>query len=176
MEPLESLQVEPKPLVSGYQAFGNNDQGTKVQKNMQSKHRNRGKGVRKGLFWWDFSLVIQNPTEICIHFVSEWMEWGAWSTCSTSVGRGNRTRERDCVFLPHSQVVTSSTCHGKRKESGLCGGKGRVKKSQSQKLSAFSSRNFWVNLVYGGPWVEGGHPLNGKFLNPSQGDKRFDLQ
>ena len=62
MEPLESLQVEPKPLVSGYQAFGNNDQGTKVQKNMQSKHRNRGKGVRKGLFRWDFfPLCFRTP-------------------------------------------------------------------------------------------------------------------
>ena len=62
MEPLESLQVKPKPSVSGYRALGNNDQGTKVQKNMQSNHRNRGKGVRKGLFRWDFfPLCFRTP-------------------------------------------------------------------------------------------------------------------
>lgn len=54
------------------------------------------------------------PCFLAVHGV--WEEWGSWSLCSRSCGRGSRSRMRTCVPPQHG----GKACEGPELQTKLC--------------------------------------------------------
>ena len=49
-----------------------------------------------------------------------WADWGEWSTCSKSCGRGWQDRRRECVNSKTDDVKTALDCFGSSQEQRYC--------------------------------------------------------